>query len=491
MSVAMKNIMIVSLVACLTGMLGGCNRWMDVKPYDSMTEDQLYSTETGIQKALNGLYLSLASNNLYAKELTCGAVDVLAQRYDIRSGHTYYDLCTYQYGNAAPKATFENIWTSAYKLIADCNEFLQELPKHREVVSRNDYPLYMGEALAVTTFLHFDLFRLFGAAYTSEGRGQSGVPYYNRVTDIPAPILTGDAMMENLMADIDTAIVWLAKDPVMTQGIGKEDGFWDGRNFRLNYYGAWALKARMYWYMGEEYQTQAHRIAIALLGGKDPQTGEAVNFPDLFKSFSELSGDDITTNAKAQDRVYLGELIFGLHNMHRDALYKSLFSTDLEDKSILWAQAGFISLLYAEEGDIRKSCWESVPSNRGDRRAFAKFYPYESNSSHPYRYEIQSMIRLGELYLIAATTTDDEQTRRYYLEQLRLKRGFTNGNTIGYTDLDDLADKEWQREFYGEGQYYFFLKRNRIETVKDNYLNTVTVNYDIPLPESETNNRYN
>ena len=487
----MKKLAIRLLIVALAGLLGGCNNWLDVKPYDSMTEEQLYSSEAGIQKALNGLYLSLASNSLYAKDMTCGAVDVLAQRYDILSGHTYYELSAYQYDKDDPKATFEGIWKGAYKLIADCNEFLQEVPKHQEILPQAEYPVYRGEALAVRTFLHFDMFRLFGAAYTPAGRWQPGVPYYGYVTDIPTPILTGEAMMKNLVADIDTAIMWLAKDPVLTDGVGKDESFWDHRNFRMNYYAAWALKARMYWYMGEDYKTQAHQIAAALLAGKDPKTGENNNFTGQFKSFSELTGDDaVTSDVKVQDRVYLGELLFAIHNMNRSALCKAIFSLDLEDKNILWAQTNFIAGIYSEDGDIRKYSWDIVPSDRGARRAFVKFNTYRVFATDPYRYEAQSLIRLGELYLIAASTTDDEQTKRHYLEELRLKRGFSNGNAAGYTDLDELLDKEYQREFYGEGQYFFFLKRNQIKVIKNNYQNTVNLNFDIPLPDSETNNRY-
>lgn len=489
---AMKKIAKLLLTAGLIGILGGCNNWLDVKPYDSMTEDQLYSTEIGIQRALNGLYLSLASNDLYALELTCGTVDVLAQRYDITSSeHKYYDVINYRYTEKKSKENFEKIWKSAYKLISNCNEFLEEVPNHQEVLIPAEYPLYMGEALAIRTFLHFDMFRLFGAAYTAADRVKAGVPYYDHVTDIPAPILTGEQMMTNLIADIDEAISLLASDPILQDGLGKGEGFWEQRNFRLNYYAAWALKARMYWYMGEEYNTQAHQIATALLEGRDPANGQGNNFKDLFKSFSELDINDAPANTRSQDKVYLNELVFALHNMKREELHTSTFGLDLEDKSILWSQTNFITEIYNEELDIRKSAWEIVPTNRGPRRAFVKYQHYEPFRNDPYRYEVQSLIRLGELYLIAAATANDEPTKRKYLEELRLKRGFTVGNTVGYQDPNDLLNMEWQREFVGEGQYFYFLKRGQVNSIKNNYLNTTTIKYDIPLPESETNNRYN
>ena len=45
-----------------------------------------------------------------------------------------------------------------------------------------------------------------------------------------------------------------------------------------------------------------------------------------------------------------------------------------------------------------------------------------------------------------------------------------------------------EKEFYGEGQYYYFLKRNGKTSVSGPN-GSKKPNYVIPLPESETNNR--
>ncbi len=45
-----------------------------------------------------------------------------------------------------------------------------------------------------------------------------------------------------------------------------------------------------------------------------------------------------------------------------------------------------------------------------------------------------------------------------------------------------------KKEFYGEGQYYYFLKRNGKTSVSGPN-GSKKPNYVIPLPESETNNR--
>ena len=458
---------------------GGCNSWLDVKPYDSMAEDQLYSTENGIQRALNGLYLSLASNDLYAENLGGGAIDVLGQRYKLSSGHTYYDLSEYKYTNDGPKGTFEAIWKAAYKLIADCNEFLEKVPEHQDLMSQANYRMSMGEALAIRTLLHFDMFRIFGPVYSEANKKESSIPYYNVVTDVTRPILPADELVEHLFADIDSAIVLLSEDVILTEGIVKDEDFWDYRNLRLNYYAVWALKARMCWYLGDEYADEAYRIATTLLEGKDPKTNEANNFNTAFTPVSQT--------VAVKDRVFFCEELFALHNMKRTTMYKELFSSDLEDDNILLSTESYINKLYDEPNDYRRHSWEVATGRQtSGLMVFVKYAEQTENRSDPYLYEIQSMLRLSELYLIAAATTNDDVVASSWLEKLRMIRGYQSG-MVG-SDVQTTLRQEWEKEFYGEGQYYYYLKRNGITSVSGPN-GSKKPNYIIPLPESETDNR--
>ena len=470
----------IIILTILSGGLffGSCNSWLDVKPYDSMAEDQLYSTENGIQRALNGLYLSLASNDLYAENLGGGAIDVLGQRYKLSSGHTYYDLSEYKYTNDGPKGTFETIWKAAYKLIADCNEFLEKVPEHQDLLSHVNYRMSMGEALAIRTLLHFDMFRIFGPVYSEANKKESSIPYYNVVTDVTQPILPADELVEHLFADIDSAIVLLSEDVILTEGIVKDEDFWDYRNLRLNYYAVWALKARMCWYLGDEYADEAYRIATTLLEGKDPKTNEANNFNTAFTPVSQT--------VAVKDRVFFCEELFALHNMKRTTMYKELFSSDLEDDNILLSTESYINKLYDEPNDYRKHSWEVATGRQtSGLMVFVKYAEQTENRSDPYLYEIQSMLRLSELYLIAAATTNNDVVASSWLEKLRMIRGYQSG-MVG-SDVQTTLRQEWEKEFYGEGQYYYYLKRNGITSVSGPN-GSKKPNYIIPLPESETDN---
>lgn len=478
----MKKI-IIGLLAGFGLLLPGCNSWLDVQPYDSMTDEQLYSTETGIQRALNGIYLGLASNDLYAKNLTCGTVDILGGLYYIPEKHNYQDYSLYKYTETKPKATFESIWKAGYKIISGCNEFLESVAANRNVLKSGDYANVTGEALALRTWVHFDLFRLFGRVYSENTKNLQAIPYYTQVTDVPTDILSAEQLMKRLLTDIDTAIVRLSGDPVLTNGVGNEEGFWDYRNYRLNYYAAWTLKARMLYYMGTAYNAEAFRIARTLLESKDPHTGETNNFTATFVAVDNETG--------RKDYLFYPEILFGIHNLKRETLYKDLFSLDLENNNLLSASSKFLATLFTADSDIRQNAWETAPIDRGEFKTFKKFSVIQEVQTNPYLYQTQALLRKSELYLIAAATAPDDELKARYLEELRLTRGYQTGNTIG-ADLNTLLDEEWKKEFYGEGQYFFFLKRNQVNNIRNHEGNTVDISkaYIIPLPESETNNRY-
>ena len=475
-----KKKSILGVVAAGMMVMGSCNSWLDVQPFDSMTEEQLYSSENGIQRALNGLYLNMTSNKLYAEQLGAGILDAMGQYYQIESSeHRYYYYSRYQQGQDAPKSTWSGVWNEAYKLIANCNEFLAQIDRHPGLMSDNEYKMMKGEALAIRTLLHFDMFRLFGPIYTTENAEVSSVPYYNQVTDVAQPILAASDMMEHLITDIDSAITYLSHDVILTNGIVEDEDFWDYRNLRMNYYAALALKARICWYANdEENNAEAYNITSSLLNGIDPVTQEACNFMETFTPILESS--------VSNDPMFYPEVIFALHNVNREDVHKDLFSTDLDENNILLSNTELIDNLY-ETRDYRYGIWE-IATGRGssDLMVCTKFQK-QSVAYTPYLYEIQPQLTMGELYLIAAATAPDDATASSYLEQLRINRGFLVNNMQGM-DVTSTLQSEWQKELFGEGQFYYFLKRNSITSFQGAN-GIVSINFSISLPESETDNR--
>lgn len=463
-----------------------CNNWLDVKPVDKMTEDGLYSSEKGFQWELNGVYLSMVSNALWGENLSCGALEVMGQHYFVNaSENSYYGLAQYRYTEENAKKRFDAIWSGIYNLIANCNIFIEKLQENREVVTPSRYELYLGEAYGLRALFHLEMLRIFGPVCSEANMEEISIPYYDSYSPTPLPLLKVSEVVEKINKDLDYAIKLLEKDPIRTKGIVKGEGFWDYRNARLNYYAAWILKGRLYLHAGKK--EEARHIATKLLAGEDPDTGAGNHFPDIFLPVVREDLD--------KDRVYLSELVFYAQNLKRDdRVYKALFTADLETTKILAASDEFISDLYSveEQNDFRSMQWTTSASHAGFR-LYMKYAPVSlpANDKEPDRYKIHPLVRLSELYLMAAETSPEDTECLKWLEELRLMRGYQIGNTVGAVP-GDLLNKEYSREYFGEGQYFFYLKRNNVSMVQSQGGNKIQMEtyYQVPLPDSEKNYRY-
>lgn len=481
----MKTIKCIVAAVVLGLVEVSCNSWLDVKPIDKISENQLYDTERGFQVSLNGIYLDLADNTLYGENLSCGLLDVWGQRYLIKSQHAFESASNYQYNENNLKSKIGGIWKKMYDVVSNCNLLLLNLEGRKELFSAKDYNLYLGEAYALRAYLHLDLFRLFGPVYEDATKGDVSIPYYDRYVTAPMPLIKAEEFAAKVLNDLDLAISLLKKDPVLADGVVKEEGFWKYRNFRMNYYAVWALKARACLHFG--MKEEAFTIASRLLEGKDPETQEANNFMEAFPFVDSGSALSLP------DCFFYSELLFSLHNLKRNDIKKRLFSPDLKQENLLCATVSSITELYITENpdDLRYiKLWNIAPGG-GKETLFLKFDPVEGSSKDPYRGQVQSMIRLGELYLIAAEASSDEAVRVAYLEKLRIGRKYLVGNMQG-KDSQAVLKNEYGREFYGEGQYFFYLKRNNVEKLTSQNGESFNMRsfYKLPMPDSEINNRY-
>ena len=105
-----------------------CESWLDVQPVDSVSEEQLFETESGFMQALNGVYVEMNQSSLYGGELLFNAVEILAQRYQFSSAGEqagYYQLGQFNYTSDYAEEVAENIWKEAYALILNVNKLIK------------------------------------------------------------------------------------------------------------------------------------------------------------------------------------------------------------------------------------------------------------------------------------------------------------------------------------------------------------------------------
>ena len=125
----MKRIIFLLILAGMT-VLSGCDNWLDVQPADRMPEKQVFNSESGFLQALNGVYQNMLSSSLYGSSLGYEFIEIMAQRYNIVSENTeYMEVVNYSYGTDYCKQRIQSIWNTAYTVILNCNNILENAEK--------------------------------------------------------------------------------------------------------------------------------------------------------------------------------------------------------------------------------------------------------------------------------------------------------------------------------------------------------------------------
>ena len=482
----MKKILYTMILACST-MMVSCDSWLEVKPYDKISEGELQKSEEGYQKMLNGIYIDLNSDALYGQSLSVEMIEVMGGAYAIGTDNSvwgnYKDLSNYQYGTEYWRNRLDQTWNKAYALILNCNKILENIDQNQDLFTGGNYYAVKGEALALRAMLHFDMLRLFGPVYAKDS-DKKAIPYYNKQTNSPEPILTAKEVAEKVVADLEEARILLANDPVKTEGTlmsGSQDGtsnFMRYRALRLNYYAVEALLARVNLYMGNK--TEAFKYATDVI-----KTADQGIFPFVDKSLVIGSPTD-------PDRIFSSEVLFALTNTSRSKIHKNFYDPSrlpnyvfrMDDNLMSNIVYGGAATTGGYQDDYRyRANWIATGSNR----YFYKYSDMVANGS--IQNTMIPMIRLGEMFLIAAESQSDNLANGVqYVNALRRNRGVANLQTL----TPDLLKYEYIRELYGEGQLFYLYKRLNSDIITSSNANKNPKASDlifvVPLPDSETEN---
>ena len=464
-----------------------CDRWLDVKPYDKISQDELLSSEAGYIKFLNGIYVEMNRDMLYGAALSVEMIEIMGGAYVIGTDNSvwgnYSDLASYKYDTEYWRARMNETWNKAYSLILNCNLLLENIEKTNVRFTGDNYKVIKGEALALRAMLHFDMLRLFGPVY-SKYPEQLSIPYYKAYSVTPNSLLSASEVAAQVTADLQEARILLAKDPVRTEGTRMEgalDGtsnFMSYRSLRLNYYAVTALLARSALYFGDK--EQAYRYSTEVI-----KAGEEGVFPFVDKSLVIGSPDD-------PDRIFSSEIIFALTHSQRNTLFKSYFDPSRIPNYVFRMDNDLMSNVVfgggastgGNQDDYRyRVNWVATGANR-------YYYKYSDMvDSGNIRNTMIPMLRLGEMYLIAAESCPDGLSGGLeYVNTLRSNRGVGNVQEL----TAEMLRYEYMREVYGEGQLFFMYKRMFAPVMFTSKANKNPQPSDaiftVPLPDSETEN---
>lgn len=434
-----KNIFKTLAVALLAiPALTGCE--MDQYPTDKIPNEESWKSITDAANFNVGIYAYLRS----LAPLTWSEADIQADYFQPGLGYANRNGLIYTWEFTSTEDAMVSAWQTPYAAISNCNNFLTNCDgiALSSAADSASMQKYKGEAYFVRAYAYYQLAIRFCKDFeTATADTDLGLPLVTTVDINAKPSrATLKATWDFIKADADQAAALITSDDPSSTDI--------------------TLQA-----------VNALRARIALC---TENYSEAVAYA---KSLIDDSNFALATDSATYNEVWLhdtgAEIIWEpVNNVNErnswgnyltfNALY-SLYSPD-------WIPSKDTYDMYSKE-DIRKSIFfleAGVIENDATAEGIHLFAKYPGNpnlrnsseSEYTY-YNAPKMFRLAEQYLIAAEAsyrlgnTADAQN---YLNALRQARGLSATTTTG-DNLFSAIKLEWKKEFIGEGQRLFCLKR--------------------------------
>lgn len=479
---------------CLLGAalsLASCKKWLDVKPRTQIKEAEQFSSRQGFIDALFGIYQRAAADSLYGQSLSFGVLDVLAGRYENKAGtgNWYGNLARYNYtanttGAMNVERKISEIWGASYSAIAQANYILKNIDTRRNVLDDNTYNIIKGETIGMRAFLHFDLLRLYAPAYNTANAEKPAIPYMEQFTIMPQDRLTVAAVINKCEKELLEAETLLSVNKDIdqiagNQGATSSDLFLMYRQNHLNYWAVKAALARLYLWKGDK--ANALKYAKEVIDSKKFR----------FITAAEINND---AGSVGSDMTFTSEHIFSIYVSDLRRVVEDIFkqsSNNNNDNRDLYSTLSKVNAMYEVDQpgygtDIRipgasRPLWTNATIVN---IAYVYTRKYYVDNQDNVKQKLIPVMRLSEMYYIAAEAAATPDEGVTYLNTVRVARGLPALATSAQLETETL--KEYRKEFYGEGQLWFYFKRKNTVTIPDGVGNPMTeAKYIFPRPLAE------
>ena len=464
---------IIFLSALIIVVPSSCDDYLDITPEGQVKRDDLLSSSEGFEDALYGVYAQMRQTTLYGQYLSFYLLEIMSQTLDCYGSTSVTALSSYDYDYSTIEDAFEDVWTDMYNNISNANSILTS----DLATSPTEYPytIYRGEAIGMRAFMHFDLMRIFCEQYTLNPSAD-GIPYQTDFSLVTPDFESLEENYAHVIADLREAESLLADEELYAD----TSDFMSDRQIHFNLYAAQATLARVYLTKGD--------LDSAFYYADKVISSSPYKLKEKTEVLNDLAG---VLSAK--------ETIFGIYYADWydivDALLiktTSYYSLDPRDDILDMYEENVNGL------DYRSNAYFTTISSGGSEKVrLSKLADvYEMNDIVSYRPDTLilgiNLIRLPEMYYICAEAlldTDYDKAVDYYNEVIN-HRGLED---IEETLTLDIICEERYKEYVGEGQAFFNMKRlNQSITSCDGSSTYAASNdiYVVPIPESETENRY-
>lgn len=476
-----------------------CNKWLEATSSSEISDEKMLSSRAGFHEALNGVYVLMSSKATYSAYWTFAVNELVAYPFTMSGDAGYASFQQHKFSSSTCVDAFDDMWRGGYKVIANANKLLGDLESHRDIVTSDyEYSLMRGELLGIRALMHFELLRMFGLAdWSGDNASKLTIPYVRSYDKEATPQRSYAETVALLWEDLDESIELLSgcdpllgdPDPDFAETVNT-DGYWSSRSIHFNYYAAKALSAQILLWQGE--------ITRAAAVAKDVVDGAFESGLVKWTDAEELINSFVTDKdpSSGNNPLMTGEGIFCADASTGYSSVMSFYAGNVNktvsiDRS--WTPNIFPPSLLASDEDIRgRALWMQMTTMGYSLSKFmfmgSLSVSYDTSGD---RIVVASemkfpIIRLSEMYYIMAEDAlvrGDRDAALSALDAVRSHRGITLGfdpdegvvapvdPETGLPDPDFDAEaaameniwteleREYYREFIGEGRLVFYLKR--------------------------------
>lgn len=465
---------LVLMLIALT--MSSCSDWLDVDPVSEIGADQLFETKEGFDVAVNGIYMSLASKELYGGEINYGAVELMSRTMTSQAT-TDGAFMDHNYAYEGAKSRIDGVWKKSYNVIANCNKLIEELDKKEAgFFAKYEYEQLMGQAVAARAMTYFNLVRLFTPYHHREDAAI--LPYTTGLSPVTGPKLMTSAIVDSVIADLKTSRELLAGlDTLETTAATMKT-----RSYRFAY--SFTGDDKAIGFRFSQMSVTALLARVALWNGENELAYECA-----YEAYSKwgVQPELKTTIAKdTHDRLLSYGLFMGLYTSQLKEYYNTNMNSDVH-------YIANLSQIYPLlDGDYRYS--KLITEVSTGQYQSVKYT--DEKLANGVVANLVPVVRIAEMiYIIAELRYDqDPANALYWVNWLRQRRG-----TVASYCPTSMPDKaafmdylvgEVRKEFIGEGQLFFYYKRLNMP-VKDEAVfgdsgKVMTeADYYWPVPDSE------
>ena len=455
----MKKAIIITGMA-LAALLTACSDWVNVSPKQEVESDKLFTSENGYKSALIGVYARMTLTENYGKNLSYGYLEELVQRYD------NYDPSLaptdakraerYDYkNNTGAKGYVNTVWQELFRTIANLNNLLRRLDDNGKNVLVTDglWEQMKGEALGLRAFHYFDLLRLYGPVYSKDPEMKC-LPWRTELNADQKDLLPASEIAGHIIDDLKEA-----------ESLLQGDNLENNRQHRMNLFAVKGLLARVYLWIGDKEHAAVKAREVIDECGLELVVNNSQDVSMFDETLFALGMDDMEEKLRsdwADLTVYGNELYISRENA--ETVFEALRGIGLND--IRYRNGyGFI------HGVNGRMC----------RKYLGKNVLY---------WEKIPLIRLSEMYYILAESVSLSESVTY-INRVRNIRGIYRVNNYQADDSYDEDARiealklEYSKDFFAEGQYFYFLKRHNCQSFYRCPVDDMTLYYVLPTPDDE------